>query len=126
MAQLRAAQPGGTRPSDASARSDAQSTIGCSGPRKCASGQVERDSALFASPRETFTPQFDDDGNQIAAVDFAGKTVRLGNSVSLLSSVFGYEFVPIGTPDALKAEFHQPDMDHVFTYLARQATRVDS
>ena len=32
----------------------------------------------------------------------------------------------IGTPDALKAEFHQPDMDHVFTYLARQATRVDS
>ena len=32
----------------------------------------------------------------------------------------------MGTPEALKAEFHQPDMDHVFTYLARQATRVDS
>ena len=29
----------------------------------------------------------------------------------------------IGTPEALKAEFNQPDMDHVFTYLARQATR---
>ena len=29
----------------------------------------------------------------------------------------------IGTPEALKQEFHQPDMDHVFTYLARQATR---
>ncbi len=29
----------------------------------------------------------------------------------------------MGTPAALKAEFHQPDMDHVFTYLARQATR---
>ena len=29
----------------------------------------------------------------------------------------------IGTPDDLKAQFHQPDMDHVFTYLARQATR---
>ena len=29
----------------------------------------------------------------------------------------------MGTPDALKQEFHQPDMDHVFTYLARQATR---
>ncbi len=29
----------------------------------------------------------------------------------------------IGTPDALKKEFKQPDMDHVFTYLARQATR---
>jgi ABC-2 type transport system ATP-binding protein len=31
----------------------------------------------------------------------------------------------MGTPKALKAEFHQPDMDHVFTYLARQATRID-
>ena len=29
----------------------------------------------------------------------------------------------IGTPDELKQHFHQPDMDHVFTYLARQATR---
>ena len=32
----------------------------------------------------------------------------------------------MGTPEALKAEFNQPDMDHVFTYLARQATRIDS
>ena len=29
----------------------------------------------------------------------------------------------MGTPDALKQKYHQPDMDHVFTYLARQATR---
>ena len=29
----------------------------------------------------------------------------------------------IGTPDELKQRFQQPDMDHVFTYLARQATR---
>lgn len=29
----------------------------------------------------------------------------------------------LGTPDELKQEFNQPDMDHVFTYLARQATR---
>ena len=29
----------------------------------------------------------------------------------------------MGTPDDLKKEFQQPDMDHVFTYLARQATR---
>ena len=29
----------------------------------------------------------------------------------------------IGTPDELKHEFNQPDMNHVFTYLARQATR---
>lgn len=29
----------------------------------------------------------------------------------------------LGTPDELKIQFHQPDMDHVFTYLARQATR---
>ena len=29
----------------------------------------------------------------------------------------------IGTPGELKQRFHQPDMDHVFTYLARQATR---
>ena len=29
----------------------------------------------------------------------------------------------IGTPEALKKEFNQPDMDHVFTHLARQATR---
>jgi len=32
----------------------------------------------------------------------------------------------IGTPDELKKEFNKPDMDHVFTYLARQATRVES
>ena len=31
----------------------------------------------------------------------------------------------LGTPDELKERFHQPDMDHVFTYLARQATRAD-
>ncbi len=29
----------------------------------------------------------------------------------------------LGTPDELKQRFHQPDMNHVFTYLARQATR---
>lgn len=29
----------------------------------------------------------------------------------------------IGTPDDLKREYNQPDMDHVFTLLARQATR---
>ena len=29
----------------------------------------------------------------------------------------------IGTPEELKRDLHQPDMDHVFTYLARQATR---
>ena len=29
----------------------------------------------------------------------------------------------LGTPNALKREFNQPDMDHVFTYLARQAMR---
>ena len=29
----------------------------------------------------------------------------------------------IGTPAELKERFHQPDMDHVFTHLARQATR---
>ena len=32
----------------------------------------------------------------------------------------------LGTPDELKQRLHQPDMDHVFTYLARQATRSDS
>lgn len=31
----------------------------------------------------------------------------------------------MGTPDELKKEYGQPDMDHVFTYLARQATRSD-
>ena len=31
----------------------------------------------------------------------------------------------MGTPDELKAQFHQPDMDHVFTYLARQAKRSE-
>lgn len=29
----------------------------------------------------------------------------------------------MGTPDELKRMYNQPDMDHVFTYLARQATR---
>ena len=29
----------------------------------------------------------------------------------------------MGTPDELKRRYNQPDMDHVFTYLARQATR---
>lgn len=29
----------------------------------------------------------------------------------------------MGTPNELKREFNQPDMDHVFTYLARQSTR---
>ncbi|MBQ8065901.1 MAG: ABC transporter ATP-binding protein [Prevotella sp.] len=29
----------------------------------------------------------------------------------------------MGTPEELKRTLHQPDMDHVFTYLARQATR---
>ena len=29
----------------------------------------------------------------------------------------------IGTPEELKKSFNQPDIDHVFTYLARQATR---
>ena len=31
----------------------------------------------------------------------------------------------IGTPAELKQQFRQPDMDHVFTYLARQATRSE-
>ena len=30
----------------------------------------------------------------------------------------------MGSPAQLKAELHQPDMDHVFTFLARQATRT--
>ena len=29
----------------------------------------------------------------------------------------------MGTPEELKRQYHQPDIDHVFTYLARQATR---
>ena len=29
----------------------------------------------------------------------------------------------MGTPDELKRQYNQPDMDHVFTYLARQAVR---
>jgi ABC-2 type transport system ATP-binding protein len=32
----------------------------------------------------------------------------------------------IGTPAELKEQFRQPDMDHVFTYLARQATRKET
>lgn len=31
----------------------------------------------------------------------------------------------MGTPDELKKQFIQPDMDHVFTYLAREAKRGD-
>ena len=31
----------------------------------------------------------------------------------------------IGTPEELKQRFQQPDMDHVFTYLARQAKREE-
>jgi ABC-2 type transport system ATP-binding protein len=31
----------------------------------------------------------------------------------------------IGTPDELKQRFQQPDMDHVFTHLAREAKRGD-
>ena len=31
----------------------------------------------------------------------------------------------MGTPEELKQQCHQPDMDHVFTYLARQATRKE-
>ena len=29
----------------------------------------------------------------------------------------------LGTPEELKANLNQPDMDHVFTYLARKAKR---
>ena len=32
----------------------------------------------------------------------------------------------MGTPEDLKREFNQPDMDHVFTHLARQAKRIDN
>ena len=32
----------------------------------------------------------------------------------------------LGTPDELKQQFNQPDMDHVFTYLARQSTRKET
>ena len=32
----------------------------------------------------------------------------------------------LGTPAELKRQLKQPDMDHVFTYLARQATRIDN
>ena len=31
----------------------------------------------------------------------------------------------MGTPEELKQNLHQPDMDHVFTYLAREAKRGD-
>ena len=31
----------------------------------------------------------------------------------------------MGSPEELKQQFHQPDMDHVFTYLAREARRGD-
>lgn len=31
----------------------------------------------------------------------------------------------IGTPEELKRTYNQPDMDHVFTYLARQAKREE-
>ncbi len=30
----------------------------------------------------------------------------------------------MGTPEQLKRDLRQPDMDHVFTYLARQSTRI--
>ena len=33
------------------------------------------------------------------------------------------EIKALGAPKELMAHFGQPDMDHVFTYLARQATR---
>ena len=33
------------------------------------------------------------------------------------------KIVAMDTPQALKQQFNQPDMDHVFTHLARQATR---
>ena len=33
------------------------------------------------------------------------------------------KIVVMDTPQALKQQFNQPDMDHVFTHLARQATR---
>jgi len=33
------------------------------------------------------------------------------------------KIMALGTPDELKAQFRQPDMNHVFTYLARQAKR---
>ena len=32
----------------------------------------------------------------------------------------------MGTPEELKRNLHQPDMDHVFTYLAREAKRIDN
>ena len=32
----------------------------------------------------------------------------------------------MGTPDELKQQLHQPDMDHVFTFLARQSNRAGS
>ena len=32
----------------------------------------------------------------------------------------------IGTPEELKRNLKQPDMDHVFTYLARQAKRIEN
>jgi ABC-2 type transport system ATP-binding protein len=31
----------------------------------------------------------------------------------------------MGTPEELKQRYRQPDMDHVFTYLAREAKRGD-
>ena len=31
----------------------------------------------------------------------------------------------MGTPEELKCNLGQPDMDHVFTYLARQAKRIE-
>ena len=31
----------------------------------------------------------------------------------------------MGTPEELKQRFNQPDMNHVFTYLAREAKRGD-
>ena len=45
------------------------------------------------------------------------------------NEILGFEITQImfeGTPEELKQRFQQPDMDHVFTYLARQAKRIDS
>ena len=33
------------------------------------------------------------------------------------------KIMAMGTPDELKRQLNQPDMDHVFTFLARQSTR---
>ena len=40
-----------------------------------------------------------------------------------ISNMVDGKISAIGTPDELKRRLNQPDMDHVFTYLARQAKR---